>query len=130
MKKGNLFLLGMLAVLLTFGLVLIGCDDGGNNGPSPTPTPTPTTGTIRITNQSEYNIINVMVTDAEIGAEVVFDSGIKIDKRGGSKTYTVDAPAKYIVAVEDESENYNYSTMFTLQAGSSKSITWNGTLLY
>ncbi|GHU86779.1 hypothetical protein FACS189476_00700 [Spirochaetia bacterium] len=36
MKRNKFFVLGVLAAVLTFGLVVVGCDPGGDDDPPPT----------------------------------------------------------------------------------------------
>jgi len=123
MKK-KLVLAGIIGVLLVFGMVLVGCDNGTTDDNN--------TGSITITNQSDYDITFVEIDDATTpnNSDIVWDPDITITRRGGKKTYTVDAPGKYIVIVEDAGYGRTYSSMFSLPAGGSKSLTYNGTLLY
>jgi hypothetical protein len=58
MKKSKLFLLGMAAMALTFGLILAGCGDGadgGDDGGGGTPAPTATTFKVIIKNDANPN---------------------------------------------------------------------------
>jgi hypothetical protein len=129
MKRRFLFVVFVGTLLATVS-VIIGCANSENPVPDPNPVPSPTTGTVTIVNQSEYDIIFVEIDDAELEADVIYEPGITIAKRGGTKSYTIDAPGKYKVYVDDANYGSTYSSVFTLQAGGSKTLIYNGTLLY
>jgi hypothetical protein len=69
MKKGKLFILGMLAAALTFGLVLVGCPDGGSSFDGAT-----LAGTKWIATQTNVSIMGALTVDIKATLEFSADT--------------------------------------------------------
>ena len=84
MKKSNAFLLGMISILLIFGLLLTGCgngtENGSNNGGGPGGDPGGLAGTWR--GYYEGSVVTLMITNTGWTASApslgYFDSGTYI----------------------------------------------------
>jgi hypothetical protein len=101
--KNKKFCLGMLAMVLVFGIVLIGCDDGRGGDPIPPyvpPEPTPLTGTVTVTSNITFSSgVETMTLTADISdlngtSDYSYSyqwirEGTNITTNARSKTYVV-----------------------------------------
>jgi hypothetical protein len=113
MRKNSIFMTGMLALLLTFGLALAGCpngndddDDGGGGG---------TTVTVKITNNSGKEVkffVEVLSVMMKINTES------KSIAAGATETITISytdttgkdmSPTGLLLTVDEDDVSGNYS---------------------
>jgi hypothetical protein len=124
MKK-KVFLTGIFSIILIFGmLVVVGCDNGTtDNGDGASGNDY---GAITIINNSnQYNITYVEVYDVSTD-ETVFYEFVTITK-GSRKTFNQIEPGdKLKVYIEDSGEDSMESLQFSLRAGGSKTLTYDG----
>jgi hypothetical protein len=124
MKK-KVCLTGIFSIILIFGmLVVVGCDNGttdNGNGAGGNDY-----GAITIINNSnQYNITYVEVYDVSTD-ETVFYEFVTI-ARGSRKTFDqIDPGDRLKVYIEDSGEDYMESLQFSLRAGGSKTLTYDG----
>jgi hypothetical protein len=91
MKKNSIFMTGMLALLLAFGLVLAGCptdsdDDGGGSGGNK----------VTILNSTSVNITGIKIKDADSDT----DLGYLVGKEENYETVDIAPNATYTSPVE------------------------------
>jgi hypothetical protein len=132
MKK-RLVLTVMFSMVLAFGTALVGCDTGtggGDDSGGYTGGGTGTgTGTIKVVNNSQYNwdmIVTVSIGDVTSESNPVLELA-SISPGGGSKTYSgLTAGHSYAVGVSDIDGTQYKSSTFTLNAGATRTVTYNG----
>ncbi|GHT50475.1 hypothetical protein FACS1894102_6030 [Spirochaetia bacterium] len=109
-KWSKMLLAGMSALVLTFGLLVVGCDDGGDDNP-------PAQGTLTITNITGYDgkYVSVSASDAE---NTIFISSMDTTS---TKFYSVTVAGGTAVvplnATTDKKTLFAYTGSDTLQVG-------------
>jgi uncharacterized lipoprotein NlpE involved in copper resistance len=119
--KHKTLLTGILGIMLVFGMVLIGCDNGSTDDGGGSEY-----GSITIKNNSNtYKITYFEVTDVDSNLATYFEN-VSIEK-GGSKSFGGIEPGdKLRVYIEDDDGYYYNSPQFSLKAGGSKTFTYDG----